>query len=71
MVASSCESLNALQYAAAIHADKLKRYLHKLMNKEASVGVSRFNMRLALQADSDELTGVFDTCCNIQTAHAA
>lgn len=46
--------LCALQYAARLHADKLKRFLHKLNGK---LGIKNFNMRLAPADVSDALTG--------------
>ena len=45
--------LFAVQYAARLHAEKLKRYLAKLNSK---LGSKNFNMRLAPSEISDRLT---------------
>ena len=42
-----------MQYAARLHAEKLKRYLAKLNGK---LGSKSFNMRLAPSEVSDRLT---------------
>jgi hypothetical protein len=46
-----------VQYVAAINADKLKNFVHKMANTKASVGKKNFNLRLAKGPVSDELSG--------------
>ena len=43
-----------MQYAARLHAEKLKRAIHKLNGK---LGIRHFNLRLAAEDVSDQLSG--------------
>jgi prolyl-tRNA editing enzyme YbaK/EbsC (Cys-tRNA(Pro) deacylase) len=44
-----------VQYTARLHAEKLKSFVHKMSN--GKLGKQFFNMRLAPEAASDELSG--------------
>ncbi|KAK9916115.1 hypothetical protein WJX75_008808 [Coccomyxa subellipsoidea] len=47
-----------VQYAARLHAEKLKRLMHKQHKEEGgSLGIKNFNMRLAPEDVSNRLTG--------------
>lgn len=54
------------QYAARLHADKLKRYIHKLNGK---LGIKNFNMRLAASEVSDALTGYSHNAVSASNSH--